>query len=366
MNAKSSRPWLMALVAVSLAALACGGSNVEPSATPFPRPTQQAVPTEEVEPTDAPQATQASTTDFALSSEPYTHGTGAFSIYLPEGWEVEERDNSLFVNAPDSVASIEVAFTHVGVAFDAATLDAYIQAVEGNWFGGFANYEQTGKEQQADGSIGVMHALELSDGTPQTVLSYYWQAGTVVYEEDFWADADVFEAYEEFFVEIANSIQTDPDAVAETSPYALVYTFTDPNRLFEFSVPYGWTHTSYTEEHSVAERFTSPDASAFIENLTYDDGQPMSGAVADEFARRLLQEYYQISDIEFTGTETQSDGSVRLDWLSQGSGSEGSSFYETRNETTFLLLTWAVDSDYHDLLVPVWSTLLDSYAIPES
>jgi hypothetical protein len=366
MNAKSPKPWLMAVVALTLAALACGGGAAEPSATPFPKPTQKNTPTESAQPTDEPQPTAETTSNNNLSSEAYTHDSGAFSINFPEGWEVDERDNSVFVNSPDAVASIEVSYTNVGFAFDAATLDAYIEAVENNWFAGFANYEQTAKETQSDGSIGVLHTLDLSDGTPQTVLSYYWQAGTVIYEEDFWADTSAYDGYEDLFIEVANSIQPDPDAAAEASPYALVYAFTDPNRLFEFNVPFGWTHTTYTEEHAVAERFASPDGLTFFENITYDDGQPITKAVAGQFALSLLKEFYQVQDIEVTADEVQQDGSERLDWNSPSGGLEGSSFFETRNDTTFLLLTWIVGSDNFDLFAPVWSELLSSYAIPES
>ena len=65
-----------------------------------------------------------------------------------------------------------------------------------------------------------------------------------------------------------------------------------------------------------------------------------------------------------TDDVVQADGSERLDWYSPSGGVTGESFFETRG-TTFLLLTWVADDDYYDLYLPVWSSLLDSYEVPE-
>ena len=56
---------------------------------------------------------------------------------------------------------------------------------------------------------------------------------------------------------------------------------------------------------------------------------------------------------------------MRMDWTSAAQGLDGETFYETR-DTAFLLLSWIVPSDLRDLYVPVWSTLVDSYGLPEA
>ena len=378
MNTRKFYPGLAVLLALGLAALACGGGRgAEPSATPFvkatlPVPTAtEAEATPEPEATEAPQPTRtpraqatSAAAPFTLSSEAYSHPSGAFAINLPEEWEIEERDNSIFVSAPDSVASIEVSFVNVGVELDAEALDKFIQANEANWFGTFDNYTEEAVEPQADGSLGVLKTLE-DGGAPNTVFSYYWLEGTVVYEQDFWVQTEHYDAYLDGLLEVANSMQTDPDAGAEADVYAVTYTFVDPSQnLFQFNVPYGWTYTTDSGENAVLETFTSPDGLAYVDNISYDDGQAVSKSEAGRFALALLKEYYQVDDIKVTDDVVQADGSERLDWYSPSGGFTGESFFETRG-TTFLLLTWVADDDYYDLYLPVWSSLLDSYEVPE-
>ncbi|MCC7357997.1 MAG: hypothetical protein IT317_00870 [Anaerolineales bacterium] len=353
-----------------LAGLACGG-EVEPTATPLPRPTQrpQATNTSQaVEPTRRPsatpgeaEATPATTTTDKFDLEAYDHPSGAFSVLLPVGWERDEKDNSIFVTSPDSVVAIELSFVNAGKTLSAEELGSFIQSVEANWFATFPDYTAGELEEQPDGSIGVAKTLELSSGTPQTVFSYYWQDGQVVYEQDFWVDTDAYDDYVDSLLAVANSMTTDPSAGAKSNVYAIVYTFTGPNDYFEFAVPFGWTYTTDTPENMIVDTFTSPDDQTFIENVTYDDGTAVDDLSA--FARQLLTEYYGLDDLEVADEVAQQDGSTRLDWSSPSRDLTGETFYETRG-TAVLFLTWVVPNDLHDLYVPVWSYLLDTYAIP--
>jgi hypothetical protein len=359
------------VLALAAAALACGGS-VEPTATPLPRPTQRPQstatlqPTAAVGPTEAvPTRTPGSAEAPVIGEEPWDHPSGAFSIRLPDGWDIEEQDNSVFVTAPDDVSSIEVLYINVGVEFDEAMLNAFIEAVEENWFGGFADYERGDFELQADGSIGVFKTLTYND-VEQNVFSYYWQEGTVVYEEDFWVTAEAYDLYVDGLLEVANSIETDPEAGAEAEPYAIRYTFTGPNDYFEFSVPTSWAHTVEEDGDKILDRFAAPDDASYVENITYEVGELVEGDAAAELARELLLEHYGLEDLEITDQADQEDGSVRLSWFSAEQGIDGESFYETRDDTAFLLLTWIVDSDSFDRHRPVWTGLIDSYAIPEA
>jgi hypothetical protein len=140
-------------VLLAAAVLACSGSNTpEATATPLPRPTQkpnasatsapakptatkspakptataQAVQPTDEGPTEAP--TDAGGAPITLSSKPYTHASGAFTVTLPEGWDPQEADNSVYAESPDKVASIDISFTNVGAKFDADTLNTYIKA----------------------------------------------------------------------------------------------------------------------------------------------------------------------------------------------------------------------------------------------
>jgi hypothetical protein len=375
------RPALLVPLLLVAAILACSpGAAAEPTATPLPRPTQKpqatATKAEVVEPTStkAPKATrtpkpEATDTEavvdnpITLSAEAYAHPSGAFTITLPEGWTLDERDNSIYVSEPDNIASAEVSYTNVGVVFDLETLQKYIDAVEANWFATFDNYVAADPALQNDGSTLVAKNLDF-DGTPQTVWSYYWQDGTVIYEQDFWVNSDDYDAYVSGLLDVANSMTTDASAGAKVDPYRIVYEFKGPNDLFTFNVPYPWNYIHDTGENSITDRFESPDGQSFVENITYDDGTTVSKSESGAFTRVLLKEYYGVNDIKVTDDQVQSDGSERLDWYSPAGGLDGVSFFETRG-TTFLLLTWIVNTESYDLYFPVWDTLVGSYTIPQ-
>jgi hypothetical protein len=360
------------VIVLALAGLACGG-EVEPTATPLPRPTQRpaatstssvAEPTRRASatPDDAdPNPTPANLTTDVFDLEAYDHPSGAFSVQLPVGWERDEKDSSVFVNSPDAVVAIELSYINVGQTFSDAEMESFIQSVEDNWFATFPNYDAGDFEPQNDGSIGVFKTLELSSGTPQTVLSYYWQVDQVVYEQDFWVDTDAYDQYIEGLLAIANSMTTDAGAGAQADVYAIVYTFTGPNDYFEFAVPFGWTYTTDAPESMVVDTFTSPDGQTYIENVTYDDGSAVEDLSA--FTQQLLTEFYGIDDLVVESEVEQEDGSTRVDWSSPGQDLLGETFYETR-DTAVLVLSWVTLSDLHDLYVPVWSYLLQTYAVP--
>jgi hypothetical protein len=357
---------------LALAALACGGS-VEPTATPLPRPTQKPVatatpvdedpdPTATRRPTQAPDDTDAPPVDgFTLSDDPYEHENGAFTIRLPVDWEVEPKNHSIFVTSPDGVVAFEISYINVGVPLNDEALTAFIDAVEDNFFATFPEYTVGDYEPQPDGSILVYKTLELSSGVPQTVFSYYQQEGAVVFEQDYWVDTDAMDQYSEGLLAVANSMTFDPDAAAAADVYAIVYTFTGPNDYFEFAVPYGWTYERNEEGSIIADRFVAADNGAFIENLTYDDGQAAADLPA--FARQMLADYYGLDDLEVEEEEDQPDGSVRLSWNSASEGLTGETFYETRGNAV-LLLSWLVPPDDYDLYHPVWNTLIGSYVNP--
>ena len=390
MSKWNARPIWIVPVVLALAILACSPGATEPTATPLPRPTQIPFPTATTRaprPTARPVATKpvahaTATTPpdqptadnstgnstagapFELDTTPYVHKTGAFTVTLPAGWTKDEKDHSVYVTSPDKVANIEILFDNVGVQFDAATINTYITAEEKNFFGAFDSYTANNFEPQNDGSILVYKTLKLSDGTPRTVFSYYWQDGTVMYEQDFWVDTAQYDAYVKPLLAVANSMITDPTAGANATPYGITYLYTDPTKLFQFNVPYGWTQVTTTGNHSSVVTFTSPDSLSYVENITYDDGTTVSKSDAGAFARTLLSQYYKLTDLKITDDKVQPDGSELLVWNSAAGGVDGESFFETRG-TTFLLLTWVVNSSDYDLFQPMWSTLVKSYAIPK-
>jgi hypothetical protein len=374
MKQQTGRQIWIVLVILALAVLACGG-GAEATATPLPHPTQKPNPTAtkpapkptatKAAPTPKPTATEGEAGPIVLSETPFVHKSGTFTVTLPQDWDTDEKNNSVYVTSPDKVVAIEISFTNVSNPLTPDELNAYIQAVEDNWFATFANYTPGKFETQSDGSIGVFKTLDLSGGTPQSVFSYYWQVDAIVYEQDFWVDTDQYEKYLDGLLKVANSMTTDPASGTSADPYAIVYTFTEPNKLFEFYVPYPWPwkHDDTTIDNAVVDTFSSPDERSYIESIVYA-GKKVTGADADAFARSEVEKRYGLTDLKVLDTKTQSDGTSLLTWTSAAKGIDGESLYEDR-DNTFVLVSWLVNTSDYDAFVAVWNTVVGSYAIPQ-
>lgn len=375
----------MALVAL---ACTCGGGTggLTGTDTPAPIPTKSSpptkppveVPTQSTVPTKPPigggdstpvdDATPVDNTtggSVDVSSDEYTHTSGAFSTLYPVGWEKKERDDGVYFSDPTGVGAVDISFTNVGTTLSEDALNAYINNLENNWFGSFSDYSAQKPEKQSDNSILVSKTLTDSNGKANTVVSFYWQLGTVVYEQDFWALSDSFQSYADGYNKIAASIKTNDTAGATSNLYLFQYTFTCPNKLCEFSAPYGWAygHDDTTYNFTTNDKFTSPDGLSYIDNTVYDDGTAISKSVAGKFALSLLQQFYA-KDVSITDDKVQNDGSERLDWVSKSGNFEGETFFETRG-TTFLMWTWVVNSDSYDIYNPLWGDIVGSYTIPQ-
>lgn len=370
----------MALVALACTCGSGTGGLTSATDTPEPPPTKAApptkppveVPTQSSVPTKPPiggnggDSTPVSNTgSLEVASDEYTHTSGAFSTLYPAGWEQKERDDGVYFSDPNGVGAIDISFTNVGVQLSEDGLTNYINNLESNWFGSFSNYSAQKPEKQSDNSILVSKTLEDSNGAANTVISFYWQKGTIIYEQDFWALSDSFQDYVGGYDTIASSIKTNDSAVADAALYSFRYTFTCPQKLCEFAAPYGWSygHDDTTYNFTTNDKFVSPDGLSYIDNTIYDDGTAISKNVSGKFALSLLQQFYA-KDISITDDKVQSDGSERLDWVSKNGGFEGESFFETRG-TTFLMWTWVVDSASYDLYNPLWGDIVGSYDIPQ-
>jgi hypothetical protein len=370
MNSKLKRIFVPLLSWVALVALACtcaGLGAAEPTPTPLPPPTQapptKAPPTKPPikAPTDTPEVNIGGNAAITISAEPYSHPSGAFSIRLPEGWEVNERNYSVGAVESSDGASVTMYFDNVGVQFDTGARDKYINAVEANFYGTYSNYQLSSQEEQSDGSIGVFKTIDLN-GASFHISSYYWQVGAVMYIQDLWIPQSVYDSYIDPLLEVANSVQVDETAGANAPLYPLRYTFKGPNDLFQFDIPYGWEYTTGSAENTIVDTFKSPDGHSFIDNLTYDDGKEISRSAAGKVALSLLKQFYA-DDLKVVDDKVQQDGSERLSWRSNGKNVVGQTFFEVRG-TTFLLLTWVVDNDFYDFNQPIWSDVLASYKIP--
>ena len=119
----------------------------------------------------------------------------------------------------------------------------------------------------------------------------------------------------------------------------------DQNNLFAINLPSNWTRTTEAQSDHYTDTFTSPDGSAKIESLIYNDGQPFEEAKNKDFALYLLNTYYsstgRAGDIIINSDQMMENGTQRNEWNSKSGGYSGVSFFELRGDdkATFLMFT---------------------------
>lgn len=149
-------------------------------------------------------------------------------------------------------------------------------------------------------------------------------------------------------------------------------TFVDQNNLLAFDLPGDWFYENIPSDDNVfyTDVFTSPDESAKIESLVYNDDEAFVKNQNGKFALYLLNTYYSstgnVGDIRVASDQIMDDGSERLEWSSKGGGYSGVSFFELRgnDNKTFLMLTaWWVDGT-DDAVLDAVNNAISSYYIP--
>jgi hypothetical protein len=278
------------------------------------------------------------------------------------GWRVEETVASVSIAPDDESGFIYLQATNTGYQLPPEAFQNFVRAREDNFYGGFNNYLE--RDFSIDAGIGLATVLKemIFQGVPQRVISYYHQQGQVIFTVDFWADEEKVDLYFPTYEVIFDQIMVDASVAEDDDLYFWITTFTGPGNLFTIGVPLAWRYEQSVGETTVVDTFFSPDDHAVIQNITYDEGLPISKSQAGELALELLRNYYA-TDIRITSDEVQPDGSERLIWNSPGGDYSGASFFETRG-TTFLLFTVMYDNPFEDIYLDVLNYTIGSYDVP--
>lgn len=338
-----------------------------PTEAPTEPPTEPAA-TKPSLPTSPPDPTEPAAPEvpFELSSTSYSHPDGIFELFPPVGWEVETKTGgATFTEPAGGSGFINVEVTNTSYQIDGTSFEQLVDSRDENLFGRFDGYEVINRQIDADiGLARVTKRLNFG-GEPQVVFTLYDQHEAVVFSLDFWASADLAAPYREKYEEIIDSATVDSAQAADVvDVYYWIYTFTGPNDLFEIEVPLAWLYENTTGEVAIVDTFYSPDNHGIVQNITYDDGEPIDNSQAGAFALSLLREFYA-EDIIITDDQVQQDGSERLTWNSPGGDYSGISFLETRGESTFLMFSVLWDNPYEVDYFDTLDYVISTYTTPE-
>jgi len=348
--------WLLAIVVfVLVVGLACGGG------TPVP-PTSAPAPTK-APATNTPEPPPTSDIPFQLSATKYVNPSGAFSLYPPEGWSVDDSNTDAFFQPEDQKGAIYIQVTNTVVELADDAFGSFVGAREFNFFSGYDGYEASDPEYNAAEDAYIASKTLTLNEVPQVVSTIYYQKGSAIYSIDLWADADVAEAYFEIYNGIV--LEMDPAPVADMVGYNFIWTFTGPNNLYTLDVPMHWSWSHSEDGGVIIDTFLSPDGNAGVQYIIYDDGTSYTKGQAGQIALALLNRSYTsgAGDIKVTKDTLESDGSETLAWTSLKSGISGFTNFEVRG-TTILFLTMLSTDTFADVYNPMLNDILASYRVP--
>ncbi len=133
---------------------------------------------------------------------------------------------------------------------------------------------------------------------------------------------------------------TEPQAAAPTDGV----TYSEPSGLFEISFPEGYDY----QETGSGIVFISSDQQF---GGSIDFGSAQGNQLDNSQLETALKEEYEnrLTEVQWQGTESQPDGSVRIDWIGtdpQGNRLDSVSFVEQHGDNIFILNLHGINTQY--------------------
>lgn len=312
-------------------------------------------------PGDVPTAELSSNNGQPADSElvEFNHREKLFSMLIPAGWKVREEQSFAIFTAPDETAFILAAVENTGVLLDEAGFTNYISQSEKNNFGHLKDYQQA--EAKMDNQLGIatVRSRFYLANEPQELSSYYIRKENIIITMRLQANRAEFLKIEKMFEQVMNSAKFDLDKASGLIPYNIVYDFTHPMNAFSLKMPTSWQYAREEFTNFTIDRFISPDGAAWIENLTYDDGNVIKPNQAFTITVNLVWELFA-KDLRISEIKTQPDGSTRWVWRSDKNNLQGTTFYEIRG-TKFLMLSLIAKKEIQEVIAPLFSVVIQNY-----
>ena len=160
------------------------------------------------------------------------------------------------------------------------------------------------------------------------------------------------------------------DTPIPTSGGSEITMFVDQNNLFAIDLPSNWTRATEAQSDHYTDTFTSPDGSAKIESLIYNDGQPFEEAKNKDFALYLLNTYYsstgRAGDIIINSDQMMENGTQRNEWNSKNGGYSGVSYFELRGDdkATFLMFTAQWKDGTEQATLDIVNQIITTFRVP--
>lgn len=349
-------------VIACLALLGSAGCAAEMADNPGQAAETPAIETNLPVPTLAPAV--APTADaFILSAQPYTSPSGAYEIFLPQGWNCSESGPyRVDCQSPDSTAVMNIRLIHTG---ERLTQPEFLNLAEAE-----INFTHAGKRafNEDDRLIGdgVLTALSSwVEGESAWIWEdYFARSESVVYCLSFSAVQEEWAVYERLVDQVKENISFDPAAISTDPLYGSTFEYTAPDSSFTVEVPTSWTKFLDTAsiQKSQIEQFFSPDRRASVQTVIYRHGalieQELKATKTLEILRALYGSGFRVSH-----DKALPDGRERLAWFVESKELTGVSFFDSWGGSLYIFtVLW--DDAYQPLYQPVLDRVVESFGYP--
>jgi hypothetical protein len=205
------------------------------------------------------------------------------------------------------------------------------------------------------------------NNVPQKAERLYQQEGNVVFETEFWTDADKWDQNVDFFNQYLNGLTYNGTNVKNYEPYMFVQKYTGPNDLFSFDYLTPWKYTINSNDKSFySESFVAPDVFASIDVWYYNDKSThWSQGDAGQWAIDNLESVYAkgSGDLKIDSDQINDNGYEQLTWHTLKNGFMGITVFKAK-DIEIMLLTTYWQKDYSDIYQSSMKYVLTTFASP--
>ena len=167
-----------------------------------------------------PQAVAAPLADspaITIAANPYRHPSGAFSVLYPDGWQIDESEDSAQFSAPDDAGQFSVTFALAGAVTGPEPNGGYESDLRTTWgdLPAFSidEIDSAGMPDRWLATFSFDQTLIPDRGTVRIVgFTLYLPRQGVLYQFTALMQSDFRDSLGPIFRSIANSLQTDPNS----------------------------------------------------------------------------------------------------------------------------------------------------------
>jgi len=359
---------LLALLAVmsAVALVACGGGEPGPSSSPAAdTPVPPAA-------TPIPATSVPDEGELPFEFTEYVDSSGVFSIDYPTDWTLDDRSRadtiSIFWYPQEMYATASLYMTQLtGIPDPASQIDSLIDEwmLEESAFATDPDYEESSRDEQADGSVMLRFSYTREDELTQAgcsfqVLDSLFSALCLGSSDDRWEEHAPVLDY------MVDSLEITPLTAAGPEPSYTEYRH--PSGVFSIEYPEGWTVEDLSTEGQSIYLSFSGETNGFIFVQLVDAGEVLSAEGLNDFANGILGSGFgQAPSFQEVSRQVQPDGSlmVLFTYLADGEQMNAGTLFGQKG-TLVSLLTVGSPSELFESLTPGFDNAVYSYTLDET